>query len=132
MHRASGRDSSSDRAVLAVDCQRLQCEIESIGGDLPEIRVPALERPQPGVLQLLLAPERGQLVDAFAEHVAAAFRGGSKIKQRSICIEDAGLHADQSCVAHARYLTYAHLRWLTVQRYSRKRTLKSPGICAPR
>ena len=45
------------------DRQRLQGEVERIGGDLPEIRVPALERPQPGILQLLVPPERGQLVE---------------------------------------------------------------------
>jgi hypothetical protein len=97
------------------ECQRLQREVERIPGDLPEIRMPALDGPQPGILQLLVTPERGQLVDAVPEHIAAALGRSGKIEQRSIGVEDAGLHADERCVAHATYLTYAHLRWLTVQ-----------------
>src|SRR5262249_23645825 len=97
------------------DSQRLQREVESVGSDLPEIRVPALHGAKPGILQLLVAPERGQLVDIVPEHIAAARGRSGKIKQRPISIEDAGLHADERCVAHAGYLTYAHLRWLTVQ-----------------
>ena len=56
------------------DRQRLQGEVECIAGDLPEIRVPALDRPQPGILQLLVAPERGQLFDGVSQDVAAASR----------------------------------------------------------
>jgi hypothetical protein len=97
------------------DCQRLQREVESIPGDLPEIRVPALDGPQPGILQLLVTPEGGQLVDGIPKHIAAALGGSGKIEQRPIGVEDAGLHADQRCVAHAGYFMYAHLRWLTVQ-----------------
>jgi hypothetical protein len=92
------------------DGQRLQREVESVPGDLPEIRVPALHGAQPGILQLLVAPERGQFVDAVPEHIAAAPGRSGKIEQRPVGVEDAGLHADERCLFHARYLTYAHLR----------------------
>jgi hypothetical protein len=97
------------------DIQCLQREIESIAGNLPEIRVPALQRTKPGILQLLVAPQRGQLVDAVPEHVTTALGRSGKIEQRAVGIEDAGLHAEQRSLVHADYLTYAHLQWFTVQ-----------------
>jgi hypothetical protein len=97
------------------DGQRLQREVESVSGDLPEIRVPALHGAKPGILQLLVTPERGQFVDAVPEHIAAAPGRSGKIEQRPVGVEDADLHADQRSLLHVRHLTYAHLRWLTVQ-----------------
>src|SRR5262249_19048979 len=97
------------------DCQCLQREVESVPGDLPEIRMPALHGPQPRILQLLVTPERGQFVDAVPEHIAAAPGRSAKIEQRPVRVTDAGLHADERSLLHARHLRYAHLRWLTVQ-----------------
>ena len=58
-----------------VQRQSLQGEIERVGRDLPKIRMPALKRPQPRVLQLLVTPERGQGIDGLTEDIAAAFGG---------------------------------------------------------
>src|SRR5919198_3113538 len=82
------------------DRQRLQREVERIAGDLPEIRVPALHGPQPGILQLLVTPERAQLLDGVAQDVAAASRRRGKIEQRAGGIEDTSLHAGERCVTH--------------------------------
>jgi len=51
---------------------------------LPKIDVPILDRPQPRILELLVAPERGERVDAVCQGVAAAPRSGGKVKQRAI------------------------------------------------
>src|SRR6266478_6231921 len=78
---------------------------DPVPGELAEIRVPALHGAKPGILQLLVTPERGQFVDAVPEHIAAAPGRSGKIEQRPVGVEDAGLHADQRSLLHARHLT---------------------------
>src|SRR5262249_29874920 len=78
-----------------VDIKRLQGEIEGIARDLPEIGMAPLKRAQPGVLQLLVAPEGRQLVDAIPQHVPAPSCRGCKVEYRAIGVKDAGLYRVQ-------------------------------------
>ncbi len=71
------------------DAEALHREIERISGNLPEIRVPALARPQPSVLQLFFPPQRGELLECISQDVAAASRRGGVIEKRAIGVEDA-------------------------------------------
>ncbi len=73
--------------------QAFQGEIERVAGHLPEVGVAVLERAQPGVLELLVAPERGQRRAAILRHVGAARRGGGEVEQGAVGVEDAGLNA---------------------------------------
>jgi hypothetical protein len=50
-----------------------------------------LQGPQPRVLQLLVSPPRGQLVDALVQNVAAALCSRGKIEQHRISVEDASI-----------------------------------------
>ena len=59
-----------------------------------------LQRAQPGVLQLLVAPQRGQPLGVAAEHVAAASRGRGEIEHRAIGVEDARPDPGKSCLGH--------------------------------
>jgi hypothetical protein len=70
--------------------QRFQGEVERIAGDLPEIRVLPLERAQPSVLKLLLAPECVQPVELVAQHVAASRCRRSVVEECPISVEDVG------------------------------------------
>ena len=70
--------------------EALEGEIERIAGDLPEVGVAVLERAQPGVLDLLVAPERGQRGALFLRNVGAARRGGGEVEQGAVGVEDAG------------------------------------------
>ena len=59
---ARGRDRgpSAARATRASRERGFRGQIERVAGDLPEVGVAFLERSQPGVLELLVAPELGQ------------------------------------------------------------------------
>ena len=59
-----------------------------------------LGRPQPSVLHLLVAPQRGQALGRFARHVRAGTRRRREIEQRAIGIEHAGLDTAEWPVRH--------------------------------
>jgi hypothetical protein len=73
-----------------VQAERPQREIERLAGHLPEIGMPALQRAQPGVLQLLVAPQQGEPLGVVGEHLAAARRRRREVEQRAVGVEDAG------------------------------------------
>src|SRR6185312_6193973 len=75
------------------DAERLERVIERVARDLPEIGVPALQRAQPGVLKLLVAPQRRQRGEIVTERVAALCRRGGVVEQRAVSVEDAGANA---------------------------------------
>ena len=64
--------------------QALEREIERVAGDLPEVGVSVLERAQPCVLELLVAPQRGQRRAPILRNVGAARGGGGEVEQRAI------------------------------------------------
>src|SRR5262249_18222041 len=80
--------------------QRFQREIESIAGHLQEIGVAALQSAQPGVLQLLVAPQDGEPFRVVTEHVSAPRRGGGKVEQRAVGVENAGADPVQLLASH--------------------------------
>jgi len=86
----------------AVEFQRRQGEVECVAGDLPEVGVSAGEPAQPGVLQLLLAPEFGQALPVVAKFVAGAARRAVEIEKRSVGVENAGCDAVEGLIVHAR------------------------------
>jgi hypothetical protein len=49
--------------------QGVHCEAERVARDPPEVGVLPLKGPQPGVLKLLLAPERVEALELIAEHL---------------------------------------------------------------
>jgi hypothetical protein len=55
---------------------------------LPEIGVAVLQRAQPRILELLLAPQRRQRRAPLFWNVFAARGGGSEVEQRAIGVED--------------------------------------------
>src|SRR5205814_3442083 len=58
----------------AADLQCLERKVEGLTGHLPEVRVAALQRPQPRILELLLTPERAQGARLLAQLSAAGPR----------------------------------------------------------
>jgi hypothetical protein len=68
-------------------------KVESVCCDPPEVRKSALGSPQPGILQLLAAPEGRQFIDIVAQFVAALSGRCRKIEKRVIGVKQAGLHA---------------------------------------
>ena len=58
------------QAIL--DAEQLHGVVEGIGGDLPEIGMDPHQAAQPGILQLLVAPLRGEAGRPVAEHAQFA------------------------------------------------------------
>ena len=83
-----------------VEAQRVQRKIKRVAGDLPEIRVTLLGGAKPGVLQLLVAPQRSELVHLLGTQIAASARRGGKVEQGAIGVEHAGSHAGQGGRGH--------------------------------
>ena len=77
----------------ACEIEAFEGEIERLAGHLPEIGVTVLERAQPSVLKLLVAPQRRQRRALVGWNVGAARRGGGEVEQRAIGVEDAGADA---------------------------------------
>jgi hypothetical protein len=69
-----------------------------------------LDRPKPGVLKLLVAPDNSQLVDAIAKDITAPPRRRSKVEQRTVGVEDARFHTIQRNVGHIAYLSPSRRR----------------------
>ena len=87
------------------EAEAVEGEVERIAGDLPEVGVAVLQAAQPGVLKLLVAPQRRQAHALFRRHVVAPRRGGSEVEQRSIGVENAGADAfeeKRSWFGHSR------------------------------
>ena len=59
------------------ETEAVEGEVERFARDLPEVGVAVLERAQPRVLKLLVAPERGQRLTPVLRDVRAARRGAS-------------------------------------------------------
>ena len=70
--------------------------VERIAGHLPEIGMAAHQRPQPGVLQLLAAPQLGQSIGPLAELGTQTCDRGVHVEQRAVGIEHAGFDADHA------------------------------------
>src|SRR5712692_9699322 len=60
----------------------------------------SLKRPKPGILQLFVAPERGEPIGIIPENIAAALRSGGEIEQGSVGVEDAGLDSSERVLGH--------------------------------
>lgn len=73
---------------------RGQRVIEALAGHLPEVRVPAHERSQPRVLELLPAPQFGERRPAFAQARRVALRGGRDVEERAVGVEHDGLDVE--------------------------------------
>jgi hypothetical protein len=71
------------------DTQQLHCKVERIRGHSPEIRMPTLRRPKPGVLKLLVTPKRRQAVRHVPRNLLAGACRGGEIEQRPIGVERA-------------------------------------------
>jgi len=91
--RACGKASSVDREDRGFWADRLQGKVESVCRVLPEVRMSALASPQPGILQLLVAPEGRQSIDIVAQFVAALSGRCRKIEKACHRRQTAGLHA---------------------------------------
>ena len=76
-----------------VEPEALEREIERVRGDRMEIRVAALQAPEPGVLELLLPPERRQGDALRRGHVGRAGGGGREVEQGAVGVEHAGADA---------------------------------------
>ena len=88
------------------DIQGIQCKVESITSDVPEVSMLALHGAQPRVLKLLVPPESGKTICVIPQDIAATPRCRDKIEECSIRIENAGFYAAQSRFAHR--LTFSH------------------------
>ena len=60
------------------------------------------ESAQPGVLQLLLAPEFGQGLPVVAKFVAGGARCAVEIEEGSVGVENAGFDAVEGLIVHDR------------------------------
>jgi hypothetical protein len=105
------------------DAQGLQRVVERIARDLPEVGMPSLQRAQPGVLQLLVAPQRGHRGSLVAEDIDAACRRGGEVEHRAVGVEDAGFH-DQQVLRHRLAPGQARTpRYLSSQMWSKRQLL---------
>jgi hypothetical protein len=84
--------------LRSLEDERLQREIERVRGHLHEIGVAPLCRAQPGVLNLLVAPQRGEAVRRLGGHVHAGAGCGGKVEQRAVGVEHARLDAGQGAL----------------------------------
>src|SRR6266511_2423699 len=69
------------------DAERLHREVERVRRHVPEVGVPAHEAPEPGVLELLRAPELGERLPLRPERLLRALRGARDVEQRAIRVE---------------------------------------------
>src|SRR5205814_3109329 len=84
----------------AAEPQCLERKVEGLTGHLPEVRVAALQRPQPRILELLLTPKRAQGARLLTQLGAAGPRGCSDVEQSAVRIEHAGANAVQRSETH--------------------------------
>ena len=71
-HLRVGIELEVERHDLVLEARLLHAElleriVECLGGDMPEIGVHAHEAPEPGIFELLLAPQAGDLVRLLAD-----------------------------------------------------------------
>src|SRR5258708_21175155 len=67
-----------------LDRQAIEGKIQCVTGDLPEIDIAALERAEPGVLKLLVAPKCCQGGTAVLRNILAATGSAADIQNRAI------------------------------------------------
>src|SRR5262249_56759129 len=85
--------------LRVIEPERLQRKIERVARHLPEICVPGLQRTQPRVLQLLVAPQGRQRREVVAERFAATGGRRGVVKKSAIRVEDASADA-RECGRH--------------------------------
>jgi hypothetical protein len=73
--------------------ETVEREIQRVAGDLPEVGVTALQRTQPRVLQLLVAPQRGQRRAPARLDLGAGRGRRGEVEQRAVGVENAGANA---------------------------------------
>ena len=73
-----------------LEFEAVEREVERVAGDPPEIGIAALQGSEPGILQLLVAPQRRQRCALLRREVIAALGGGGEIEQSTIGVENAG------------------------------------------
>ncbi len=83
-----------------VEADRVHGEVEGVAGDLPEVGMDAHEAAQPGVFELLVAPQVGQCLARLPERASQARRRRMDVEQGSVGVEDAGADVADAGVAH--------------------------------
>ena len=82
------------------DAVSLQGIVECIARDLPEVRMTLHQTAQPGVLELLVAPQAGDRVRLLAQPPAQARGRRVNVEKCAVGVEDAGLDAVEGAGAH--------------------------------
>src|ERR1700684_833418 len=84
-------------------------EVEGIARHLPEISVMSRETSQPGVLQLLRAPQLGERLPSFSERILGGAGRAVNVEQSTVGVEHTRFNARKPWSIHRNTL---HLRYL--------------------
>src|ERR1700688_1570900 len=79
-----------------IESQAVEREVQRVAGHLPEIDVAILQRAQPRILQLLVAPQCRQRAPLLIWNVGATCDGGGEIEDRAVSIKNAGANTSQA------------------------------------
>lgn len=83
----------------AGDCGRVQREVESLAGHLPEVHLPALDGSQPTILKLLFTPKRIYLIEVLPKDIPAARSCRSVVEQSPVSVKNACTNASKRFLA---------------------------------
>ena len=93
------------------DCGRVQREVESLAGHLPEVHVPALDGSQPTILKLFFTPKRIDLIEVLPKDIPAARSCRSVVEQSPVSVKNACTNAFQAISGHVDRLFRDYARF---------------------